>query len=291
MDFSVLFSEMGIRGLTSYISRHSDQYLEPYELKDCSIVIDGNSLASQLYSWVSNCNCAFGGDYDKYASCVKNFFCLLNRCNVTSLVIFDGGYETRKLPTVYARLRNKLSIARTVTPVTQSKFKCFPVLMNEVFRDMLTIMEIPFVQCDFEADAEIVAIARRLGYPVLSYDSDFYVYDILYIPFSTVVLEPEQPDSVQGKDVRKHINCKIYSVDKFLDTLGGLDKSLLPVMAALLGNDYIEHKVFENFLSQIKLPKNNSVRRTRQIMGLVEWLRKETVKTAVEKVSHFISSV
>jgi hypothetical protein len=89
--------------------------------------------------------------------------------------------------------------------------------------------------------------------------------------------------------VRNHINCQIYNIEKFLDSHGGLDKSLLPVMAALLGNDYIEHKVFEYFLSQIKLPKNRSLSKTqRHIMGLFEWLRKETVETAVKKVSQFI---
>jgi hypothetical protein len=280
---------MGVRGLTSYIAQHSDQYLEPYELKDCFIVIDGNSLASQLYSWVSNCSCAFGGDYDKYASCVRHFFSLLEICHVTSFVIFDGGYEARKLPTVQTRLKDKLSTAKIVTPVTQSKFKCFPLLMNEVFRNVLTSMEIPFAQCDFEADAEIATIARRLGCPVLSYDSDFYVYDVLYIPFSTVILKPEQHESVQEKYVRNHIDCQIYNRDKFLDAFGGLDKSLLPVVSALLGNDYIEHKVFENFLSQIKLPKTCSVSKTqRQIVGLFRWLKKETVETAVGKVSEFI---
>jgi len=274
---------MGVRGLTSYIAKHSDQYLEPFELRDCFIVIDGNSLASQLYSWVSNCNCAFGGDYDKYASCVRNFFSLLKRCNVTSLVIFDGGYEKRKLPTVYARLKNKLSTAKVVTPVTQSKLKYFPLFMYDVFRNMLTNMEISFAQCDFEADAEIAAIARTLGCPVLSYDSDFYVYDVLYIPLSTVVLEPEQYGSAC---TRNYIDCKIYNIEKFIDTHGGLDKSILPIMAVLLGNDYIEHKVFENFLSQMKLPKNSSVSRTqRQIIGLFHWLRKETMDTAIEKVS------
>jgi hypothetical protein len=287
---AVLFSEMGVRGLTSYIEKHSDQYLEPYELKDCSIVIDGNSLASQLYSSVSNCNCAFGGDYDKYASCVKYFFSLLKRCCVTSFVIFDGGYETRKLPTARARLKDKLSTAKIVTPAMQLKFRCFPLFMNEVFRDVLASMEIPFAQCDFESDGEIATIARRLGCPVLSYDSDFYVHDVLYIPFSTIVLQPEQHESVEDKDVKQHIDCQIYNRDKFLYCHGGLDKSLLPVVSALLGNDYIEHRVFGNFLSQIKLPRSSSVSRAqRQIMGLFKWLRKETVVTAVEKVSQFIA--
>ncbi|PNF26061.1 hypothetical protein B7P43_G06391 [Cryptotermes secundus] len=280
---------MGVRGLTSYIAKHSDQYLEPHELKDCYIVIDGNSLASQLYNCVSNCNCVFGGDYDEYANCVKDFFSLLKSCNVTSLVVFDGGYETRKLPTVHARLKRRLLVAKIITPVTQSKLKCFPLFMNEVFRNVLMSMQIRFVQSDFEADSEIAAIAQRLGCPVLSYDSDFYVYDVLYISFSTVILEPTQYDSAYDKHMRNHINCQIYNIEKFLDSHGGLDKSMLPVMAALLGNDYIEHQVFEHFLSQIQLPKNHSVSKTqRQIMGLSEWLRKETVETAVKKILNHV---
>lgn len=62
--------------------------------------------------------------------------------------------------------------------------------MKQTFWGAIESLGIMHVQCDFEADNEIAAIARQLKCPVLSYDSDFYIYDVLYIPFSSVKLEP-----------------------------------------------------------------------------------------------------
>ncbi|KAJ9584930.1 hypothetical protein L9F63_020736 [Diploptera punctata] len=276
---------MGVRGLTTYISKRSDRYLEPYELKCCTIVIDGNNIACQLYNWFSKCNCAFGGDYDKYANCVKEFFTLLLKCEVKPLVIFDGGYETKKLPTVRERLKKKLQTAKCVNPMTQSKLHVFPLFMKDVFMDVLRSLKISFAQSDFEADSEIAAIARQLKCPVLSYDSDFYVYDVLYIPFSSVVLEAVKYTEANDKSVKYYISCSIYRIETFLNSLGGLDKSLLPVLAVVLGNDYIEKQVLQNFLSQIKCPKHRSLNNTqRQIVGILEWLRNEKLETAVTKI-------
>ena len=41
-------------------------------------------------------------------------------------------------------------------------------------------------QCLFEADNAIASVAKILNCPVLSYDSDFYIYGSLYIPFNTL---------------------------------------------------------------------------------------------------------
>ena len=276
---------MGIRGLTTYIAKNSDQYLQPYELEHCNVVIDGNNIACQLYNWVSKCNSAFGGDYDKYANCVENFFNNLLKCEVKPLVIFDGGYETKKIPTVHERLKNKLVTAKSVYSLIQSKLNFFPLFMKDVFMDVLRSLKISFAQSDFEADGEIAAIARKLHCPVLSYDSDFYIFDVLYIPLSSVTLEPVKYIASDNKSTKYFISCKIYRIETFLNSLGGLDKALLPVVAVVLGNDYIEKQVLQNFLSQIKCPKSRNLNTTqRQIVGILHWLRHETLETAVTKV-------
>ncbi|XP_067006897.2 protein asteroid [Anabrus simplex] len=275
---------MGIRGLTTYITKRSDRYLEPYELHDTYLVIDGNSLASQLYCNRSKCNSAFGGDYDLYANCIATFFRMLKKCNISPLVILDGGYELRKWSTVKSRLRKKIISAGTVTPVTQSRIKSFPLMMKEVFKDVLKELEVPCVQSLYEADDEIAAIARQLDCPVLSYDSDYYVYDVLYIPFDTFSFEPSSRYCSDGS-APYYISCKIYKVEKFLHSFGGLQKSLLPLMAALLGNDYIKKSVFSNFLSQIKRPRSRTMNDTQKsIAGLLQWLRQETFETATSKI-------
>lgn len=272
---------MGIRGLTTYIARHSDQYLEPFDLHDTYLVIDGNSLASQLYNWHARCNCAFGGDYDKYAQCVREFFDNLIKCGVISLVLIDGGYENKKVKTVYARLRSKIQMASYFTPAQKLKF--FPLLMKEVFRDVMNEKGIKYAQCAFEADDEIAAIARILECPVLSYDSDFFVYGVLYIPFDTLDSGIVKCSKTNGY-VKK---CKIYRVENFLNSFDGLDKSLLPLVATLLGNDYIKSGVFKQFFQNLKLSKltkKNDNEQQRRIAALLHWLKPYTLNGAIAAV-------
>jgi hypothetical protein len=125
---------MGIRGLATFISNNSSQYLQSHRLHDCTIIVDGNNLASQLYIYFSKSNAAYGGDYDRYYKCIKHFFDCLAECKVQALVVFDGGYEKRKLPTFWERLKGKIYACNKVNPNNQTRKNVFPLLMRETFR-------------------------------------------------------------------------------------------------------------------------------------------------------------
>lgn len=56
---------MGVKGLTTFIANQADRYLDPYELHDCNLVIDGDNLCSQLYKQCDRGLSAFGGSYDE----------------------------------------------------------------------------------------------------------------------------------------------------------------------------------------------------------------------------------
>lgn len=271
---------MGIPGLTTFISNHSEHYLEKYALHDTYLVIDGNSIACQLYNWYARCNCAFGGDYDKYAQCVSDFFDDLSKCNVTPLVLIDGGCEDKKLKTIISRTKEKIRTASYYTPSSQHRSKFFPLLIKEVFKDIMTEKGIRYVQCIFEADNTIAAIARILNCPVLSYDSDFYIYGSLYIPFSTwenyIVRNPA------GNGYVKY--CKIYYVEKLFRVYNGLNQSLLPLAAILLGNDYVKQRTFRNFFRHLKLPRTGRKKyneQQRRIDATFNWLRKHSLNQAI----------
>ncbi|KAG5320040.1 ASTE protein, partial [Acromyrmex heyeri] len=270
---------MGIPGLTTYISNDSERYLEYYALHDSYLVIDGNSVCCQLYTWHARCNCAFGGDYDKYAHCVRDFFDKLLRCNVTPLVLIDGGCEDKKLKTVISRTKQKIEIASSYTLSFQHRTKFLPLLMREVFKDIMKEKGIRYAQCIFEADNTIAAIARILNCPVLSYDSDFYIYGSLYIPFNTL-----ETDIVPNPTGRGYIKrCKIYCVDKLFQVYYGLNQSLLPLAAVLLGNDYVKRHMFKNFFRD--LPRSGRRRynneQQRRIDMTFDWLRRRSLNEAV----------
>lgn len=273
---------MGIRGLTTYVNQHSERFHQPFRLHDCYLVIDGCSLACQLYIR-SRCNSAFGGDYDKFAQTVEEFFSLLIKCNVTPIVIIDGGYEARKLKTVSQRMKSKLHNAKVCNPVNQNTASVFPLLMMESFKQTLKQLNVKFAQTDFEADYEIAATGRYLNCPVLSYDSDFYIFDVKYISFATLNLSPSKMKC--DESVKYFLNCRIYVVQHLIDSFGGLDKSLLPLIATILGNDYVPAYIFKKIYNHVKLSKSKKIsHQQKRIAAIFEWLRNETLESAVRKI-------
>lgn len=290
---------MGVRGLTSYIAKNAERYLHPYELHDTALVIDGDSLASNLYQWTPQCNSAYGGDYDAYARAIQRFFTALAHCNVRPYVLMDGGYQRKKLRTVRERLRAKIGAVRRIDPT--DCFQLFPLQMREVFCETVRAAGIPLMRCILEADDEVALLARRLNCPVLSYDSDFYIHNVRYIPSVTLtwskILQRKAPRKNRRKPAAtneaarsefkayKYMDCCVYTIRNLVGGRGVTD-DMLPLFATLLGNDYIKSFVFRKFyanLSKKNIGKQNS-QQQRRIIAVLRWLRSETLESALTKV-------
>nr|XP_026488784.1 protein asteroid [Vanessa tameamea] len=274
---------MGVRGLTTYVNNNQDVFMKKYYLHDTNLIIDGHSLCAQLYRLLNSFS-AFGGEYDKFASSVKTFFKNLRKCNVKPYVIFDGCHEKKKLRTVFSRLKSKLGGTARLDPVTQDRLQIFPFLFRDVFKDVLNDLKINYTVCEFEADDDIASLARHMNCPVLSYDSDFFIYNVLYISFNTLEMKPKP---IEENGVKLYaMECKIYKVQYLCEHFGGLNEELLPLLATLLGNDYVEKKVFRKFFSQLKLHKSKKKKNEQQrsIHTLFNWLQKETLDSAIEKI-------
>lgn len=284
---------MGVRGLTTYIAKNSEKYLKPYELHDCNLVIDGDSLATNLYKWMTNCKSAFGGDYDQYYRRVLEFFSTLQQCNITPYVLMDGGYQRKKLRTVHKRLRDRISAIKHINPI--NGMELFPLMMREVFVEAARTSGIHLMRCIFEADDEVAVLARKLNCPVLSFDSDFFIHNVQYIPMDTLNFKKSRRN-VPRKNRRKpsvkpnefkayyYLECSVYTIKTLAHNL--LDDSMLPLFATLVGNDYINAIVFRKFFANISfanIGKNNSAQQKR-IIGVLRWLKNETLESAIEKV-------
>ncbi|XP_060812182.1 protein asteroid-like [Bombus pascuorum] len=273
---------MGIRGLTAYINQHKFNFLEHYKLRDTYLVIDGNNIYYSLYTKCTCDNWTFGGDYDNYAQCISDFFDDLLKCNITPLVFIDGSVESKKFKTIVRRMKNKLdelpvSVFRNSCPQ-----KLFPLLRQQVFIDVMKEKNIRYVQCLFEADNTIASVAKILNCPVLSCDSDFYIYGSLYIPFNTF-----QNDVIKNSDGDGYIKfCKIYKVEKLFKHFTGLDQSKLILAAILLGNDYVEPGTFRNFFRYLKLKPSDANNYSRQyrISGTLSWLSKYSLHDAIIEI-------
>nr|CAH7723360.1 unnamed protein product [Callosobruchus chinensis] len=276
---------MGIPGLTTFIENRADLYMDDYKLHDTSLVIDGNSLACQIYQQSSS-NMCFGGDYDKYGHIIMVFFEALFKCKITPYIVFDGGYESRKMKTIIGRMKNRINAAGHMSGVG-GQSSVFPLFIRETLRDIGFKWEVKMVQCDFEGDTDIANIARRLGCPVLSYDSDFYIFDGLYIPFTRLDVTVRKYIDTSTKKSYNYLDCQIYNIEKFLCSYGRVDKSNLPLLAVLLGNDYVKRSTFSMFYQNLKVQNCHGRHRSEsqnRIKSVLVWLQNETRESAIRKV-------
>lgn len=159
---------MGVRGLTTYIQQNR-QYLVNYELPHNSILmLDGDSVAANIFLQCLDKKSCFGGDYEIYAKGIVNFFTMLLDCKVTPYVLLDGAVEKRKFKTILNRMEERVKNSLKLNCTNEEKHAIYPLFLWPVFKDVLQKMSIPMVICDYECDGEVANIAKQLNSPVLS---------------------------------------------------------------------------------------------------------------------------
>lgn len=309
---------MGVRGLTTYIAANAYQFLKPFELHDTDLVIDGDNLCIQLYVHSMERMSAFGGNYDHYFRTVVEFFAVLRTCNIRPWVLLDGGYERCKLKTVRCRMLGRIEFVKRAKP--RSRKMMIPLLLREVFVDAMRAEKVSFMRCLFEADNEAAILARKLDCPVLSYDSDFYIHNVKYIPYVTLthkiyrkVIENDGKYEIQwvrrlhGRNASKrvlvkvgegpidkanvrmsysYLDCSLYTIENLIGVDQRLKPEMLPLFAALLGNDYISRRILSTFYASMKVGKvsRKVAVHQRRIVAILKWLKHHTLKSATTTI-------
>uniref|UniRef100_A0A8C2IQV0 Asteroid homolog 1 n=1 Tax=Cyprinus carpio TaxID=7962 RepID=A0A8C2IQV0_CYPCA len=267
---------MGVNGLTSFVEGNR-QFFTDMRLRDCRLVIDGCSLYFQLY-FNSGLDQARGGDYETFVVRVQQFFAALSECAVQPFVVLDGGMDQtdKKFKTLQERAQSKIRKAHALS--RGSNGSVLPLLAREVFIQVLSELGVLLVQCISEADFEIASLAKHWGCPVLTNDSDFYIFDLKggYLPFSFF-----QWNNIRGKAMERYIPARNFTVDRFCSHLNGMNKQLLPLFAVVIGNDYTPAKLTEIFFSRVELERVPSGRMygcssSPRIEGFLLWLSQFT---------------
>ncbi|XP_056597158.1 protein asteroid homolog 1 [Triplophysa dalaica] len=273
---------MGVRGLTSYVEGNHNFFTD-MRLRDCRLVIDGCSLYFRLY-FNSGLDQAMGGDYDMFAMLVQQFFAALAECNVHPFVVLDGGMDhmDKKFKTLQERTQNKIREAHSLS--RGSNGSVLPLLSRVVFIQVLSQLGVPLVQCMTEADFEIASLAKHWHCPVLSNDSDFYIFDLRggYLPLSFF-----EWNNVSGKTTERYIPARHFTVNRFCSHFNRLKKQLLPLFAVVAGNDYTPDKITEAFFIRAEFPTGRMSGRGSgpRLEGFLLWLSRFTTPVdAMEEV-------
>uniref|UniRef100_A0A1E1XRA6 Protein asteroid log 1 n=1 Tax=Amblyomma sculptum TaxID=1581419 RepID=A0A1E1XRA6_AMBSC len=287
---------MGVHGLSSFFTLNPD-LSEWKNLHSTKLVIDGNNLIYMIY-FTSNLECIYGGDYDGYATAIRNYFAAFKACNIEVILVFDGGHDVsnRKLKTTQRRLQERLATAKTIAKTGAPNLKILPILAHEVFKDVVRELGIQVLQCSFEADEEIAAIANYYECPVASQDSDFYIFNLVggFVRLDSLSAVPHAVTMESGEKVNV-LSCRWYHVDNLLCHFPGFDKSLLPLFATLMGNDFVNGQMFEGFFSRIKLPRLRSKKlkiskQHTKMVGLLYWLSTTTADLALPQILQTLKS-
>jgi hypothetical protein len=287
---------MGIIGLTSFMNNSIlDNVLKDLKLSDCKLLIDGYSLLFKINNGIHCLQSTHGGNYNELAAKLDNLFKTFQKCQIAPIFLFDGGkaLDDRKFQTSLKRAKSKIndsSHLNNINPnpskkkpsnkislellVNTGQFKLFnnllPILAYKVFFKFVQKYAFTAYQCYFEADYDLVLLANEvLKCPLLSSDSDFFVYDLKYgyIPIDYFDIHPEL-----DFETVFYLPARIYKLENFIEYYNtsicdyenvSLQKELLPVFAVLCGNDYVDRSVFSSLLATFDTTNNNCKRKRR----------------------------
>uniref|UniRef100_A0A671X477 Asteroid domain-containing protein n=1 Tax=Sparus aurata TaxID=8175 RepID=A0A671X477_SPAAU len=210
-----------------------------------------------------------GGEYAAFENQVEKFIAALRACEIKPYVVLDGGMDPtdKKLETVTQRAEDRIQRAH-LAAVGGSQENIMPQLAKMVFKQTLARLEVPVAKCYGEADQEIGALANELNCPVLSSDSDFYIFDLSagLLPISHF-----QWEALGQSGSRCYIPCKNYKTSNIC-ILFNIQPQLLPAFAALAGNDYVKLQRMESFIRWAQFCPASAVKPSR-LEGLLCWLR------------------
>ncbi|XP_071390724.1 single-strand DNA endonuclease ASTE1-like [Centroberyx affinis] len=228
---------MGVQGLCRLIEANSQIYQDVC-FRDSRLLIDGSNLRHWLY-FRSGLDQNHGGEYAAFEDLIGKFVKALEDCRIQPYVVLDGGTDItgNRLDTLRSRAKDRIRRAHTAAE-EGGWGSILPPLANQVFKQTLARLEVPVAQCFGEADREIAALASEWKCPVLSNDSDFYIFDL---PAGLLPIHRFQWKSVERSGSRREsfIRCKSYTTSSFC-TLFNIQPQVLPVFAALAGNDYVK---------------------------------------------------
>ena len=195
------------------------------------------------------------------------------------MVVLDGSFETGKLTTLWKRSKEQLESASICSPTTQSSHSVMPIFAKEIFLHAIRSLNVEIIQTFGEADRFIAHLATRvLQCPVLSNDSDFLIFS------SVELVQLNSLDLVNLHDTETEgIRCKKFKRAEFLRHFGLSNDKLLPLCAALLGNDETAGKsqlssVIDRIYAQVKQDKSmkkSVCQRHKRMAALFKYIGKE----------------
>ncbi|XP_065896730.1 protein asteroid homolog 1-like [Dysidea avara] len=220
---------MGIRGLKTFVNEHFTAW-KTVILRG-ELIIDGYSLLHSLYN-ESREERQYGGDYVNFSRYVEQFLVTLKRCGINPFVVFDGidSDGTKKITHAKRRLEGAYT-ARGILTESDPNARIAPYLSKLVMIETVArvLGKDRLCVADGDADSYIAYLGSIRKCPILSDDSDFFVFHLSsgYIPYYTFQWRKGQ------------VEARVFFYKNFIKQMNIKDATLLILLPAILGNDVL----------------------------------------------------
>ena len=220
---------MGIRGLKTFVNEHFTAW-KTVILRG-ELIIDGYSLLHSLYN-ESREECKYGGDYVNFSRYVEQFLVTLKRCGINPFVVFDGidSDGTKKITHAKRRLEGAFK-ARGLLTGSEPNAQIAPYLTKLVMIETVSrvLGKDRLCVADGDADSYIAFLGSIRKCPILSDDSDFFVFHLSsgYVPYYRFQWR-------KGK-----VEARVFFYKDFIKQVNIKDATLLILLPAILGNDVL----------------------------------------------------
>ena len=222
-----------VRGLAAFVEKNFCGW-KPINPRG-SLIIDGYSLCHELYLH-SRADNVHGGDYVSFSQYIVKFLNCLLQNQIKPFVVFDGidAEQSKKETHNKRRIENAERVQNLLKGIPESSRADYylPYLARLVMMEAVVrvLGEESLYVADGDADSIIASLAINRRCPVLSIDSDFYIFPIPdgYIPFT---------EMKWGDD---GVHARIFYYTDFAKQYDIKDPQLLIMLPAILGDSMLQ---------------------------------------------------
>ena len=222
---------MGIGGLEIFIKTYFSHWQPPCGADKSCVIVDGNNVCYSLYN--KNHTRCLGGEYKRFSHTVEEFVCKLQADFESPVFVLDGASCDQDKMTKRRQRRTESMIAmgeiqckEEWDPKDKEHKGSVPFMIIPVFVAVLKSMNIYLHFADGEGDREIAALANHHKCPVLSSDSDFFIYRLEggFIHFDRYCHPETKNNSLYFvKDFQRQFSLPKYELCLLIPLIAGND--------------------------------------------------------------------
>ncbi|KAL3320768.1 Protein asteroid 1 [Cichlidogyrus casuarinus] len=238
---------MGIRGLTTVLQDKYPGCFVDFSLRNSFVVIDYGSFMHYL-NRISHLTPVYGGEAQKFALFVATWLDRFKECNIKPIFIKDGIPHLYKENEAKERMEKKIAKAQKIMDSNFEKISCFlPQAAKVVMKETVLEHDYPLYLCDDEADGVIAGISVLFKAPVLTNDSDFFIFATMYPEIQ--VISWDSLDKYATHDSQgSYLTCLKY--EPKYSFLNALSHDQLILFSAICGNDFtIGHSLYKRIFT------------------------------------------